>query len=277
MDCSQSKKSYTKVNLFSDFYCLYNKFLIVDKVVSLTNHGRDRSIIHKFFLLHLNITSNKFIENKNEILKFINDINKTLNEYLLKYRKFKIVCDYEKDTRITKIEEKKVKELNKAFKDFYLAANLYTKHRKNMSDDDLKSIFEKMITDYTYGVFEKTDDSESCIENFHKCFEDINIKKITNLKQALMEFNNAISHIVRADYKQENEEEKNIIRAINHLERGTLDYYKSIIKEFYFLDNISVKNEKILQHIRCREFNSIGNTKIDIIKFYEEFIINIVK
>ena len=81
---------------------------------------------------------------------------------------------------------------------------------------------------------------------------NINIFFTMLLKQSLMEFNNAISHICNA--LMANEVNENINRAISHLYRGSLDFYKAIIKDLSFLSKIDNRYLKEIMKIRELEY-----------------------
>jgi len=98
------------------------------------------------------------------------------------------------------------------------------------------------------------------------------------IETLLVEFNNYLSHILKAVNGKEIE--SNISRANAHLHRGTLDAYKNIIKSKF--KNISLntndKNEKMLLkelfELRLKEIEGIGFTedeKIDITNEYKAF------
>ncbi|MCW1871810.1 hypothetical protein OLQ26_03875 [Campylobacter jejuni] len=100
------------------------------------------------------------------------------------------------------------------------------------------------------------------------------------IKQSLIEFHNAISHLVSIFYG--NTEESNIKRAINHFKRGALDSYKSIIKDYYLLKNsgnilYELDLEKKLINIRENEFRNMGtDNNGDLLKKYENMVNDII-
>jgi hypothetical protein len=101
------------------------------------------------------------------------------------------------------------------------------------------------------------------------------IKKNPNqfLKQSLIEFNNALSHLSAGYYASETSWEKNIKKAGTHFHRGTLDYYKTIILD---KDNLTISQKNEIVNIRKYEIKSIGvdidNTdKRKIVTIYKEF------
>jgi hypothetical protein len=91
------------------------------------------------------------------------------------------------------------------------------------------------------------------------------------LKQPLIEFNNALSHIF-AGYFGSNTK-KNIERARTHLHRGTLDIYKYIIQ----IRKIRELKPKELVKFRQYEFQSIGidvsnETKLQVLEKIKQLI-----
>jgi len=96
--------------------------------------------------------------------------------------------------------------------------------------------------------------------------------------QPTIEFYNALSHLYIA-YSNEKETDihSNINKALSHIHRGTLDYYKKLIK---FVDLDTADQEKLVD-LRKKEFLSIGintndDTKINIIENYAKFVFTLL-
>ena len=99
------------------------------------------------------------------------------------------------------------------------------------------------------------------MQTIEKTIQDKKIRKITFLKQSLMEFNNALSHLFNALIHKQSE--SNLLRAKIHIQRATLDFYKAIIKDLSFLKKIDNEVDFIKQ-IRLKEYSKIGSEPIDI-------------
>ena len=88
-------------------------------------------------------------------------------------------------------------------------------------------------------------------------------------KQSMIEFNNALSHLFIGFTTSPTAFEKNIDKATTHLHRGTLDFYKTIIKDKGFDEN----GIDELVKIRVDELRTIGlktttDDKDDIVQRY---------
>lgn len=78
------------------------------------------------------------------------------------------------------------------------------------------------------------------------------------LTQALLEFNNALSHLLVCVYNG-NDDLRNIEKAKNHLYRGTLDNYKMVFR--FAINNIKKRNKTLFEtfkQIRIYEFLNLG-------------------
>lgn len=88
--------------------------------------------------------------------------------------------------------------------------------------------------------------------------------------QALLEFNNALSHISVALYHNDvSDTHKNIKRAKSHIYRASLDCYKMLLRFVFVQDS-----NKILQDYkkcRCREFLGLGGLPKDKYTLIEEY------
>jgi hypothetical protein len=93
------------------------------------------------------------------------------------------------------------------------------------------------------------------------------------LKQGIIEFHNFLAHLLVSFSGQNIDHNK--IKAINHLYRGTIDSYKSIIKTICD-ENCSLKND--LTEIRRKEIQNLGieatssNKKYDLVDDYRKFV-----
>lgn len=100
------------------------------------------------------------------------------------------------------------------------------------------------------------------------------------MTQALLEFNNALSHLFICIYEG-NDDLKNIEKAKNHLYRGTLDNYKMVFR--LAINNIKQSNKELFWafgQIRLHELLNIGKSiheKNIIVEIINKQSINIVQ
>lgn len=104
-------------------------------------------------------------------------------------------------------------------------------------------------------------------EQLEKLFEEhknnnTEEQSITVPRQVLIEFHNAISHLIQAGEGKKGDD--NIPRACNHFKRGALDLYKIIIKDFFILYPFQCQQntkeiQKKLCEIRVKEYELIGD------------------
>lgn len=94
------------------------------------------------------------------------------------------------------------------------------------------------------------------LNDFYEAFSDFNKLHSGQLfKQGLIEFNNALSHLFAGLCASETSFEKNVLKASTHLHRGSLDYYKTLIKN---KESLTYAQKKELIRIRNLEMKSIG-------------------
>jgi len=80
------------------------------------------------------------------------------------------------------------------------------------------------------------------------------------LKQALMEFNNALSHLYNALIGRKIED--NIPKAQTHLQRASLDFNKAIIKDLSYLGKLD-DEITVIKNLRLKEYKKIGDNTIN--------------
>lgn len=99
------------------------------------------------------------------------------------------------------------------------------------------------------------------------------------LTQALLEFNNALSHIAAAMcHKDKQDTKSNIKKAKAHLYRGSLDCYKMLIR-FLFTSETKNKELETYKKIRLKEFDGLGGeiqNKLELINEYKELVTKLV-
>lgn len=94
------------------------------------------------------------------------------------------------------------------------------------------------------------------LNDFNEAVSDFNKLHSGQLfKQGLIEFNNALAHLFAGFCASETSFEKNVSKACTHLHRGSLDYYKTLIKN---KESLTLPQKRELIRIRGLEMKSIG-------------------
>jgi hypothetical protein len=150
-------------------------------------------------------------------------------------------------------------DISNTFKSFYKSAKLYYKHRKNLTDDEIKKLYKKNIKEYFNNNF-KSIDTEIFLTKIDDLIKDKTPIKEALLKQALMEFNNALSHLYNALIGRKIED--NIPKAQTHLQRASLDFNKAIIKDLSYLSKLD-DEITVIKVLRLKEYKKIGDNTID--------------
>ncbi len=233
-----------------DFFKLYKRFLLSDSHKSLLI-GRERGIIKDFFIYYLGIKSFSK-KNKKDLSKNVTLYFKKMEEiYCIKH----IPYQYKNSLSGTKAYDKDIKNSTKVLQN---AVRCYIAWRKILKNEDVISIAKRNIIDriqYYFAIQQ---------EQIERLFERQNKGKEQGIvipRQVLIEFHNAISHLIQAG---EGRKGDNIQRACNHFKRGALDLYKIIIKDFFILYPLQCQqNTKEIQDklfkIRVREYELIGD------------------
>ena len=260
------------------FFELYDNFLQIDAVVSVVK-GREYALIKRFYEIFFKMSMEKIpndIDSKvDELRKVLEYFRSTNEEYVIDNLDNRRRDGQQPNIRSTRAVLQRGSELSKAFKNFVKATNHYVDWREKIPEAGIKTILEKNLKERN---------------KFYNCeIEYKIIKNPTNqnkmLKQSLVEFFNAISHL-NTIYWNRADAEKNNERAINHFNRGTLDIYKAIIKDFFYLIGSCVKPDefpdiiKELKNIRKNEYDTTGNDSKrnnTLIKGYKEFVEKIQK
>ena len=255
-----------------NFFQLYAVFLELDSVDSFM-YGRNRFLIQCFCNVYcLEAMRKEALRNKDsQILKKIQNKLKEGKESLKnEFRKYisqrgrhriKIWADSGNSSTYPYIIENP--NISKALLCLVEAIEQYGQWRSALNDEQLLVIYRKNLEDR-----QKYYGGDECFKDFNEeLLQKIDISKLTNnkmLKQALIEFHNAISHLVAAYYGKK--QERNKERAINHFKRGALDSYKAIIKDFYHLYNAKKVTYKLslelIENIRKEEYLSIGSDNV---------------
>ena len=213
------------------FFSLYRVFLEIDALQSLIK-GRNRELLELFYI---NFT-NMVFEKKDD--KKLKDLVSLMKSYS-KLEKIEIFNNFTFDDHL---ENRLNSDIKNALTLFYQAISLYTEHKKNLTNEELEIVTKRQIDDFLNRIISNEIDLT------------ITPKRYGILYQALIEFNNALSHIFNALIKRQ--PTNNFKRAISHFHRGALDILKTIIKDLILLQKINV--EDIFEY-RKIEYFYIGN------------------
>jgi regulator of sigma D len=123
---------------------------------------------------------------------------------------------------------------------------IYTQMYKTL--DCSNKIFILSIS-YIEHLFPLLNDFNDAVADFNKFHKD------TLFKQGLIEFNNALSHLFRGICNSQTSFEQNVSKACTHLHRGSLDYYKTLVKD---KESLTYEQKLELITIRNLEIKSIG-------------------
>lgn len=257
-----------------DFFQLYTVFLEIDSVESLTL-GRNRSLIKSFYHFYYFESMIKKSSGDDNIRDKLNQtkilLKKEFKNYMSQKNKYHIKIWANPQTSSTYPHIVENPNISEAFLYLVDAVEQYEKWRSKLSNEQLLVIYRKNLEDR-----QKYYGNDECFKGFNEeLLKNIDITKLTNnkmLKQTLIEFHNAISHLVAAYYGRNQDNNKE--RAINHFKRGALDSYKAIIKDFYHLYNVKkAKNDppsEDMKNIRKKEYLNIGSDET-IFKEYKKF------
>jgi len=189
---------------------------------------------------------------------------------LTKGRNIKVIYEFYKVFLIitAKNPDMTTEDKNKAIKSLNLIISKYENNNNNISKLELCNKLD-------FNSIKSLYDIEMMIQEFNKA-NKIFRNKFDNkiFKQSIIEFNNALSHIIVGFTGDKTKFDKNINKANSHLHRGILDFYKTIIKKTN-LNNTQIQE---LKQIREYEFNSIGldtssnKIKIELIDKYKNFV-----
>jgi len=254
----------------NDFFRLYEQFLLVDSIISILSDGRDRDIVVRFLLYFTDIVNKK----ESKILNHKEEVKKILKGYIVQNDLTKNRCYsfHSSNYYISVISQRINNDLNSSFKAFLKASELYEMHRQKLTQQEIISVYRRNALDYyltAFGV--ETQDEFKVFLVSYTASKQVNGVRL--LKQSLMEFNNAISHLYSAWKKKSID--TNMERAQHHLNRGALDFYKSIIKELSMLNKINTSNLDELKNLRCLEYSSIGEERhkgtVKPLSLYDEY------
>lgn len=213
------------------FLGLYAHFFSSDLEAALLE-GRNFKIIGAFMRYHAQLIDEDITPNN--LLRAYNDLRASVKSYILKYDNFKYDFPIGTVTGSKDIfNEKLVEEFNDYFSKFIDAYNFLSAVLGDENDDE-------------------------------------QIGKYRELKDLLIEYNNALSHLIIGAFQNKNSVINNYKRARNHLYRGTLDAYKySIVIQHPILDKKHAQWSNY-KKVRVREAldTGINSTPIEVIDDY---------
>ncbi|ECQ5881519.1 hypothetical protein FZL65_00710 [Campylobacter coli] len=266
--------------IVNKFFTLYDYFIQFDLKLSLV-HGRQYSCYKEMLLFCVTVLMNDYVEEADKEAKFIEFRPKIVKFILENSKKYDISCQYSSTIAFNKKLNNFLQNDNKVYLDEFLKSiQFFLQFRQKIQKDGRKVIAKENISRrmFYYFDFKEKDVIDGIINN-------IDFGNVGNIpKQALIEFNNFMSHVCAA-YSLSNEDEnidifsKNIERAINHIKRGTLDCYKIIIKDYFMLEYsvlpMDIKNR--LFNLRISEYKNLGHNNIDILVEFKKIVQQIMK
>ncbi|HEB9319417.1 TPA: hypothetical protein RZK22_000246 [Campylobacter coli] len=266
--------------IVNKFFTLYDYFIQFDLKLSLV-HGRQYSFYKEMLLFCVTVLMNDYVEEADKEAKFIEFRPKIVKFILENSKKYDISCQYSSTIAFNKKLNNFLQNDNKVYLDEFLKSiQFFLQFRQKIQKDGRKVIAKENISRrmFYYFDFKEKDVIDGIINN-------IDFGNVGNIpKQALIEFNNFMSHVCAA-CSLSNEDEnidifsKNIERAINHIKRGTLDCYKIIIKDYFMLEYsvlpMDIKNR--LFNLRISEYKNLGHNNIDILVEFKKIVQQIMK
>ncbi|MBZ7942043.1 hypothetical protein [Campylobacter molothri] len=237
---------------FKSFLYLYGKFLQCDLLCSLDedpDNPKNVDIIIFFRDTLAAIYALDFNDNSNELSLLFSSLDQTIKSYIEKseYNTVDLkLCEIKNNSKV--FEALDSKDFKQIFQEFIVSCEAFKQIKKIKN-----SKIEKFLTD----------------KEGNKV-----------LVQSLLEFSNAMAHILITSYSIE-DKHCNIEKAKNHLYRGILDNYKMLLR---FCDKRLNNNNSLtllIKTIRENEFFHLGQNitsktikydgeKIDMAKAYKE-------
>ncbi|HFW6688818.1 TPA: hypothetical protein ACICII_001001 [Campylobacter jejuni] len=244
-------------------------------------HGRQYSYYKEMLLFYVTVIMNDYIEEADKEAKFIEFRRKIVEFVLENSKRYDISRQHSSTIAFNKKLNNVLQNNNEvSLSEFLESIQFFLQFRQKIQKDGRKIIAKENISRrmFYYFDFKEKDVMDKIIDN-------IDFNHIGNIpKQALIEFNNFMSHVCTACSLSDKDENtdiflKNIERAINHIKRGTLDCYKIIIKDYFILENstlpIGLKNQ--LFNLRINEYKNLGNNSINILEQFKKIVQEIMK
>jgi hypothetical protein len=250
-----------------DFFAIYGDFITYDAYYSLSFEGRNRDVILHFYKCLSKIINPTLDEG--DIQKAMDDLLLTFAKYI--ENKFDTIDIGVKDIHVDNYEKY---NLSDSLKIFYDSAEQYAAYTSKLEKSDITRLYIKNVQDYYYKNFLKPIPSETSILTMMGT--KFVPRDVSTLKQALMEFNNFLSHVYTALVSTEDVVIiGNLERAQGHLHRSALDFYKAIIKNLKFSNKLLPEKEQQFLQVRALEYKSIGHAhdnRVAVIGCYHDIV-----
>lgn len=267
---TEVKKQYLHI-----FFTKYLQFAKTEAVASVAK-GRNYEIIKCLYSLFVEISKDKTEAQKVE--KEIKELDEQLKDFEKENKDIPSISIIEVSTRRGYLHTtlSPNSDLSHAFQLLVISMNRYEIWRKNLSEEALKEIYKRNLLDKQRFYFKDPP-------------EDLNKELLSQtlvarnyvLRQSLIEFYNGISHL-NAAFWNTGDTEDNVKKAKHHFQRGALDSYKAIIKDFSLMlgsqnDELRQKFLKKIANIRQKEYQTIGfekkrNENISLYREYENLV-----
>lgn len=265
---SEVKKEYLHI-----FFTKYLQFAEIEAVASVAK-GRNYEIIKCLYSLFVEISKKKTEAQKVE--KEIKELDKQIEIFKEENKDIPSISIRISTQQGYLYTLSPNSDLSRAFQLLVTSMNKYKIWRENLSKEALKEIYKRNLLDKQRFYFKDIP-------------EDLNKELLSQtlvarnyvLRQSLIEFYNGISHL-NAAFWNTGDKEDNVKKAKHHFQRGALDSYKAIIKDFSLMlgnqsDEPRQKFLKKIADIRQKEYQTIGfekkrNEDISLYQEYENLV-----
>lgn len=267
------KRVRSKKNTYIFFFTKYLQFAEIEAVASVAK-GRNYEIIKCLYSLFVEISRKKTEAQKVE--KEIKELDKQIEIFKEENKDIPSISIRISTQQGYLYTLSPNSDLSRAFQLLVTSMNKYKIWRENLSKEALKEIYKRNLLDKQRFYFKDTP-------------EDLNKELLSQtlvarnyvLRQSLIEFYNGISHL-NAAFWNTGDKEDNVKKAKHHFQRGALDSYKAIIKDFSLMlgnqsDEPRQKFLKKIADIRQKEYQTIGfekkrNEDISLYQEYENLV-----
>ena len=251
------KRVRSKKNTYIFFFTKYLQFAEIEAVASVAK-GRNYEIVKCLYSLFVEISKKKTEDQKVE--KEIKELDKQIEIFKEENKDIPSISIRISTQQGYLYTLSPNSDLSRAFQLLVTSMNKYKIWRENLSKEALKEIYKRNLLDKQRFYFKDTP-------------EDLNKELLSQtlvarnyvLRQSLIEFYNGISHL-NAAFWNTGDTEDNVKKAKHHFQRGALDSYKAIIKDFSLMlgsqnDEPRQKFLKKIADIRQKEYQTIGFEK----------------
>ena len=263
----------SKKNTYIFFFTKYLQFAEIEAVASVAK-GRNYEIIKCLYSLFVEIS--KYKTEAQKVEKEIKELDKQIEIFKEENKDIPSISIRISTQQGYLYTLSPNSDLSRAFQLLVTSMNKYKIWRENLSKEALKEIYKRNLLDKQRFYFKDTP-------------EDLNKELLSQtlvarnyvLRQSLIEFYNGISHL-NAAFWNTGDKEDNVKKAKHHFQRGALDSYKAIIKDFSLMlgnqsDEPRQKFLKKIADIRQKEYQTIGfekkrNEDISLYQEYENLV-----